>query len=80
MNYLLFTTTRCQKCPEFKNFVQENIEFEGEILNETMDNFTDMIVTHNATSAPLLIIFNNKEEELFRTTEIYELQEYLEKQ
>jgi thioredoxin-related protein len=78
MNYICFTTTSCPKCPEFKSFIAENIKFEGEILDETKPNFMEIISSHNVTAAPTILIFDSKKE-VFRTSEIYELGEFLKK-
>lgn len=77
MHYILFTTTRCPKCPEFKQFIENNVSFPGKLLDETMSEFTDMIVEFNATSAPLIIIFDSQDNEVLRTNETYEIQEFL---
>ena len=78
MNYLLFITTRCPKCPEFKTFVSENITFEGKILDETSPEFPEKIQEFNVLTAPIIIIFED-EKESFRTSEIYELKEFINK-
>ncbi len=76
MNYLLFTTTRCPKCPEFKKFVTDNVSFEGKILNETMEEFGDLIADYDVSNAPTIIIFDDGRE-VFRGSETYELEGFL---
>ncbi len=76
MNYICFTTTSCPKCPEFKSFITENIKFAGEILDETKPNFTEGISKYQVTAAPTILIFDEKKE-VFRTNEIYELDDFL---
>lgn len=76
MNYILFTTTRCPKCPAFKQFVAENIQFEGVILNEQSQNFMDNIKQFGVSNAPTIVILENTKE-IFRTSEISQLQEFL---
>ena len=76
MNYTLFTTTQCPKCPEFKTFVTEKIKFPGEILDETSLNFSDKIQEYGVTAAPVIIIFKENKE-ILRTSEIYDLEEFL---
>ncbi|MBT3348776.1 hypothetical protein HN954_01605 [bacterium] len=79
MNALLFTTTRCPKCPAFKKFVEETLqEFDGEMLDETMPHFMDEAAKFGVTAAPLLIIFENGNE-VFRGSEISEIQDFLKK-
>ena len=77
MNALLFTTTRCPKCPAFKEFVGENISFPVTILDETMAEFSDEIANYGVANAPTIIVFGEDGEEVFRGTETYELGEFL---
>lgn len=77
MNYILFTTTRCPKCPEFKEFVVSHINFKGEILNETTPDFIEKTQSYRISSAPTIIIFDENKKELFRGNETYELEEFL---
>ena len=76
MNSLLFTTTRCPKCPEFKQFVADNVSFDGVILDETMSGFHDKIAEYSVSNAPTIIIFE-EDKEVFRGSETYELEEFL---
>lgn len=76
MNYLLFTTTRCPKCPEFKQFVADNVPFEGVILDETMPDFHDKIAESGVSNAPTILIFDG-DKEVFRGSEVYELEDFL---
>ena len=76
MNYLLFTTTRCPKCPEFKKFVADHVTFEGTVLNETMPEFGDRIAEYEVSNAPTIIIFDEGRE-VFRGSETYELEAFL---
>jgi len=77
MKYLLLTTTRCPKCPEVKAWVSENISFPGEILDETHENFLSQVQALSIAAAPAFILFNDQEEELFRGSEISEIQDFL---
>ncbi len=79
MYYILFTTTSCIKCPSFKNFVFENVKFEGKILNEQSPDFTEMFTKFGVTMAPTFIVFEDESlsKELFRCNEEYELADYL---
>ena len=77
MNYILFTTTRCPKCPAFKEFVKTHVLFEGTLLDETCPNFLEQTQTHKISSAPTIIIFDTENKELFKGNEIYELEEFL---
>ncbi len=79
MNYILFTTTQCPKCPAFKGFVAEHVAFEGEILNEQSPNFMDNIKQYGVANAPTIVILEGAEE-IFRTDDISQLQDFLDKQ
>lgn len=77
MNYILLTTTSCPKCPAMKEFVSENLAgFSGKILDETNPNFMDQVQKYGVTVAPVLIIFDG-EKEVFRGSEIYEVEDFL---
>ena len=79
MNYILFTTTQCPKCPAFKEFVANNVNFEGEILNEQSPNFMDNIQQFGVANAPTIIILENTKE-IFRTDDVSQLKDFLDKQ
>lgn len=76
MKYKLFTTSTCIKCPEFKEFVKQNIDFDGEVLDERTENFMEQAQTLGVTKAPAFLIFEENEE-IFRTSEVYELDDFL---
>jgi len=77
MNAILFTTTRCPKCPAFKKFVAENISFPVDILDETMAEFPEEIAKYGVTNAPTIILFGEDGEEVFRGSETYEISDFL---
>jgi len=79
MHSLLFTTTTCPKCPAFKAFVAERVHFPVEILNETMPQFSDKIGEYGVTNAPTLIVFDDEGKEIFRGSEVYEVEDFLKK-
>ncbi|MCK5461105.1 hypothetical protein KAI58_03915 [Candidatus Gracilibacteria bacterium] len=76
MNYKLFTTTTCQKCPEFKDYVSQNISFEGELFDEHSKGFGDLAQSFGIIGAPMILIFENNKE-IFRTSEVYALEAFL---
>ena len=76
MNYILFTTTQCPKCPAFKEFIAENIDFDGEIINEQNSNFMDNVKIFGVSNAPTIVILEN-EKEVFRADDISQLAEFL---
>ncbi len=79
MYYLLFTTSTCFKCPDFKKNVLENVNFDGEILDENNDDFLYKAQQFSVMSVPSIIIFKDKtqKEELFRTNEEYDFINWL---
>jgi len=74
MYYLLFTTTDCFKCPNFKRNILKEINFNGESLDESNDNFLNKAEKFSVMSVPSVIIFkdNTQKEEIFRTSEEYD--------
>ncbi len=79
MRYLLFTTTTCPKCPAMKEFVSENISFEGELIDNNAPGFMKKAGELRVDSAPTIIIFDDSGAEVFRGSEPQEAKEFLEK-
>ena len=77
MNYLLFTTSKCHKCPEFKEYIRMHIDFNGTILDENSPDFSNTAKEFNITSAPHFIIFNDDNNILFRTGDLSELATFI---
>lgn len=79
MYYILFTTTTCIKCPAFKKFVSEKVDFSGQILDEKSEKFMEYASRFGVMAAPTFIVFTNEslESEIFRASEEYELDEFL---
>ncbi len=69
MKGTLFTTTTCAKCPSFKAFLQENIHFDIDTLDERDSRFRDLAGKYDVTVAPTLIIEDDEGKELLRTSE-----------
>jgi glutaredoxin len=76
MHYILFTTTHCNKCPAMKSFVKDKVKFSGKILDENSEDFREEVAKNNLTSAPTFIV-HDKNQEIFRSSEIYEIEEFL---
>lgn len=74
MHYLLFTTSGCFKCPNFKKKVLKEITFNGEALDENSDDFLHKAEKFSITSVPSVIVFKDKtlKKEVFRTSEEYD--------
>jgi len=79
MKYILFTTTSCPKCPALKRFVEDNISFDGEELDNTDSDFLDRAKELKIEAAPTLVIFKG-DKEIFRGNEIQEVREFLKEQ
>lgn len=77
MRYILFTTTRCPKCPEFKDFVSRHLSFSGEVLDETRSDFSEKIAQYGVTQAPSIIFLEDRDQEVFRTNELSALKDFL---
>ncbi|NCC69992.1 hypothetical protein EOM09_00195 [bacterium] len=81
MYYILFTTSTCFRCPDFKKNILKIVDFDGEILDEKNNNFLSMAQQFSIMSVPNIIIFKDKtkKEEIFRTSEEYDLISWLRK-
>ncbi len=72
MNYLLFTTRTCPRCPEVKAFVRDHVTFPGRVLDETAADFPDLAQRHGVQQAPTLVVLDG-EREVFRGNEADEI-------
>lgn len=61
MRYILFTTTQCPKCPTMKEFAK-TLDIDGVIYDETHAQFMELVMAHDATVAPTMIILNGRDE------------------
>ena len=79
MYYLLFTTNTCFRCPEFKKNVLKNVNFEGHFLDETKNDFLYKAQQFSIMSVPSIVVFkdSSQKEEIFRTSEEYNLINWL---
>ena len=77
MKYVLFTTTTCPNCPAMKEFVAQNIQFEGEILDNNSPEFGARIAEAEVQNAPTILIYDDGGIEIFRASEPEELKEWL---
>jgi len=77
MRYLLFATMACPKCPTIKTFVAENLDFPGEILDDTTPDFLERAGKFQITAAPTLLIFDENDTEIFRGNEVVEIADFL---
>ena len=63
-----------------KEFVESEITFDGEILDNNSSNFMEKAVELKVDSAPTLIIFDENEKEIFRGNEAEEVKDFLQQQ
>ena len=77
MKYYLLTTTQCPRCPAVKEFVQQEIPFPGEILDETSADFHNTLEKFGVSVAPTLIVLGDQNEEIFRGNEVSEIRDFL---
>ncbi len=77
MRYLLFTTTQCPKCPEVKTFVADSVPFVGDILDETTPDFMSQAGEYGITAAPVFLVFDDADQEVFRGEEVSQIQDFL---
>jgi len=77
MKYLLFTTTTCPKCPAMKEFVANEVSFEGEQIDNNSPDFMEKAGELKVDSAPTLIIYDDGDNEVFRGNEVSQVQEFL---
>lgn len=76
MEYILFTTATCPKCPQFKAYVKEEVDFYGDVIDNTTPLFGDKIAEYDVKAAPTIII-SDEGVEKFRTSDLRELEGYL---
>ncbi|MFH0776936.1 MAG: thioredoxin family protein [Patescibacteria group bacterium] len=77
MQYLLFTTTTCPKCPAVKSFVAEQMPFDGRTLDNSAPDFVAQIQKFGVQNAPTLIVLDDANQEIFRGNEVAEIEEFL---
>lgn len=71
---LLFSTNTCPKCPAVRSWLEtSSIEYFG--IDNTMLNFWDMADKYNVRSVPTLLAVDEKGKEIWRATELSEIQQ-----
>ena len=71
MRYLLFTTTTCRKCQEFKDFVK-TLNYKGRTVDEDGTNFKAQLKKFGVTTVPTLLVID-RGIVLFRTSNLSEI-------
>lgn len=61
MHYLLFTTTRCPRCPSFKEFVQKFVKIPGEILDENNPSFQNLASQYGVSTVPTFVVLKDED-------------------
>lgn len=73
---LLFTTNTCSKCPAIKNWLgQADIDYFA--IDNSMLNFWEMAEKYNVRSVPTLLALNEEGKEVWRASELSEIQQYI---
>lgn len=76
LQYRFYFRKDCPNCPPMKQFV-ETLEIQGAYVDVDQEEGLQLAVSDNVYSAPTVILFNQKEEELFRTDNVPGLEEFL---
>ena len=76
LNYMLFTSSSCPKCPEMKKIVKESISFDGVVLDNTMNDFRQNAERLNVMTAPTLVVLEGGNE-IGRVTEPSQINDLL---
>ena len=76
-SFILVTTTTCPKCPQVKELVQNNNVITGKIIDETTPGFSQIVSTYRVTEAPTLLILDSEAHEIWRGTDVQEIEKYL---
>lgn len=79
MNYLLFTTSNCSKCPAFKEFVKKHVHCDGKIIDQNDPEFFALSLEFTVSSVPTLIIFEDASQEgsLLRTNDVVDVYDFV---
>lgn len=79
MNYLLFTTPTCPKCPGFKDFVQTHLHFQGNMIDPSDEHFFELSRRYMVNTVPTLIVFEDEQREsaILRTNDISEVYDFI---
>ena len=77
MNYLLFTTTTCPRCPAVKKFVADNFSLPGRTVDNTDPEFMDLAGRYGVSVAPTLLVFDEGGAQVLRANEVGEIEYWL---
>lgn len=75
MKFKLFTTQRCPKCPEVKEFMQ-GLDIEGEFIDASTPEGLEEAKKFNIMNVPLVIFFDG-DKEVERAGSIEEIKKVL---
>jgi thiol-disulfide isomerase/thioredoxin len=74
--FLLFTTNTCPKCPAIKTWVSQ-VGLEHFAIDNNMLNFWEMAEKYNVQSVPTLMAIDGEGKEIWRASELSEIQQYI---
>lgn len=77
--YILLTTASCPKCPAVKEFLSEKLGDKCSYIDNTNNRFSSIVSNFSIQQAPCFLVLE-EENELFRASEIYEIEEFLNKE
>lgn len=76
LQYRFYFRKDCPNCPPMKQFV-ETLDVKGDYVDVDQEEGLQLAVSDNVYTAPTVILFNEKQEELFRTDNVPGLEEFL---
>ncbi len=78
MRIYALVTTSCGNCPAVKKYLREHVtEHNVRIINETHQDFLSICRQFNATQAPTVLLVDDDGKEVWRASDVEELQELL---
>lgn len=75
-SYSFFFRQTCPNCPPVKDFLS-GLKIKGDHINVDNEDGLNAAVKHNVFTAPTVIIFSDRGEELYRSDNVTGLEEYL---
>jgi len=76
MKYRFYFRQDCPNCPPMKAFV-ETLALKGEKVDVDQEEGLQLAIGDNVYTAPTVILFDDKKEEVFRTDNVSGLEEFL---
>ena len=76
MNYKLFVTKFCHKCPSLKEYMQGQDKVEGSVVDASTPEGMEEAKKLNVTMVPTIVFFDN-DEEVKRCSSKEEVEDFL---